>query len=719
MREIHANINFSRRPKLPIVYASEAAECGLACLAMIGRFHGHIIDINALRKRFDISSRGMDLSMIIDIADQLQLNGRAVKFDLDQLHRVQLPAIFHWNFDHFVVVKKIQKGNIIIHDPSRGKRIVPLKTATKHLTGVALELSPTKTFSKIEHQAKTKITDLWGKIDGLRGALFQIFFLSILLQVMVLAGPFYMQLVIDQAVNSADANLLFVLAMGFLTISLLQVFISGVRRWTIAAFGMLFGFQLTRNLVHRLFRLNASYFEKRHIGDVQSRLRSLGPIRKLLTNDLITIIIDSMLSITTVFFLFAYSSTLAAIVLLVVALNALLTIVFYPFRRLRIEERIQTSANLDTYMIESIRSTNIVKIMGMEAQREGLWGNNYVEDMNARFSEAKLKIIQSSIRKSLNSASEIFIIFLGASMVISGSGFSVGMLFAFLSFKKTFMGRTISLIQKFLELKFLAIHLDRVGDIVHAEQDVGEYSDVAITKPGSIELDDVSFRYGSTSPNILEKVNLKIAPGDFVALTGPSGGGKTTLLKLLIGLYRPSSGEAVIDGNLATPALYQTWRQQVGVVMQDDRLLSGTIAQNISFFDPNMDLERVRNVAKMAKIFDEIMTMPMQFNSIIGDMTSSLSGGQKQRLLLARALYREPKVLILDEGTANLDVAVEEELAELIMELDMTKIVIAHRPALIRRATAIYHVENKEVKFRTTASDIKLAEQHSLKTENT
>jgi ATP-binding cassette subfamily B protein RaxB len=268
------------------------------------------------------------------------------------------------------------------------------------------------------------------------------------------------------------------------------------------------------------------------------------------------------------------------------------------------------------------------------------------------------------------------------------------MLFAFLSFRQTFTDRTIALINQAIQFRFLGLHLDRLGDIVTAAPEVAPATPARPAQVrGAIVLKDVSFRYGAADRMVLQGIDLDIGPGEFVAITGRSGGGKSTLLKLMLGLHAPTGGAVLLDGQSAAPELWRSWRERVGVVAQEDRLLSGSIADNIAFFDPDLDMQRVYAAATAARVHDEIMSMPMQYQSLVGDMGSALSGGQRQRVLLARALYRRPSVLFLDEGTANLDEATEETIADLICSLPITRIVVAHRPALIRRADRVATVD--------------------------
>jgi ATP-binding cassette subfamily B protein RaxB len=350
--------------------------------------------------------------------------------------------------------------------------------------------------------------------------------------------------------------------------------------------------------------------------------------------------------------------------------------------------------------METVRASTTIKLMGREVERESAWRNLYAEVTNAGISVAKYQISLTFVQGAITGLQTVVVTYLAARMILGAEGFSTGMLFSFLSFRQTFTDRAIGLINQAVQFRLLRLHLDRLADIVTAQPECQSQIAPAVQVEGALSVKDVSFRYGASDRTVLDNINLEIASGEFVAFTGPSGGGKTTLMKLLLGLNAPTEGAIEIDGMRATPERWRAWRAHVGVVAQDDRLLSGTIADNIAFFDPDLDMGRVREAATAARVHDDIMRMPMQYLSLVGDMGSTLSGGQRQRVLLARALYRQPKVLILDEGTANLDEATEEAIADLVAELPITRIVVAHRPALIRRASCVFHVEGGKATVR-------------------
>jgi ATP-binding cassette subfamily B protein RaxB len=692
------DLNLGRPRRLPVVWATEGAECGLACLAMVGRFHGHDVDLGGLRQRFALSMAGASLRSVMAMADQLGFATRALRVELEALRKVSTPAILHWDLNHFVVLAAISRRGIVVHDPALGRRELTFGEASKHVTGVVLELAPAAAFAPITATQPTRLASLWSKMTGLWPALCQILAISLALQIAVFAAPFYLQLAVDEAILRADRELMTVLALGFGALVLIQIALQALRGYALQVLNVLFSFQMKGNLVRHLLRLRIEFFEKRHVGDILSRLQSSAAIQDAITRGVIATLIDGAMALIAAVVLFFYSATLAGVVIAALCLSLAATFALYPATRRRLEEQIVAGAKEHGHLIQSVRAATTIRLMGREAEREGAWRNLYADVSNASFSVGRLEIGRNAVQGLIMGLQSIIVVYLAARMILAAEGFSVGMLFALMSFRQTLTDRTVALINQLIQFRLLSLHLERLGDIVHAEPEVA--ADIVappVAIRGALSLDGVSFRYGSADGLVLKDVRLSIAAGEFVAITGPSGGGKTTLMKLMLGLYAPTEGSIALDGRGATPELWPAWRAATGVVAQDDQLLSGTIADNIAFFDPDLEMERVQAAAQAAFVHDDIMRMPMQYLSLVGDMGSTLSGGQRQRVLLARALYRQPSVLLLDEGTANLDSAAEAAIADVIAELPITRIVIAHRPALIERAQRILRVTNGSV----------------------
>ena len=694
---ILSELNFARRRKLPIMIAAEAAECGLACMAMISRYHGHDVDLNGLRQRFALSLAGATLRSIMGIADQLGFSTRALRVEMSALPRVHLPAVLHWDLNHFVVLKAVSRKSATFHDPAVGERTLPLDEFSKHFTGVVLEVARSETFAPIEAKAPLRLSMLWSNITGAWPALLQVLILSAALQIAAFIMPFQMQLVVDEALAQADSDLLTVIAIGFGALVVIQACIEALRSWALRVFGHLLSFQITGNLVRHLLRLPSDYFEKRHVGDIISRLGSVKPIQTAITQGVISAVIDGLMACVAAVILFFYSAVLALIVIVAVLLNLAVSLLMFPRMKQRMEEEIMAEAKEQTHLMELVRAATTLKLMGREAERESTWRNLHAESTNTSISVGKFELTQAWAQSIITGLQTVLVIYVASRLILQGQGFSVGMLYAFLSFRQTFTDRAVGLVNQVMQFRFLRLHLDRLSDIVTTPAEATMEAPPLREVEGRIRVKNVSFRYGATDPLVLEDINIEFKPGEYVAIVGPSGGGKTTLLKMLMGLNQPSDGAIELDGQRATPEMWRAWRQHAGVVAQDDRLLSGSIADNIGCFDPDLDMQRVQEAAIAAQVHADIMRTPMQYLTLVGDMGSTLSGGQRQRVLLARALYRNPKILFLDEGTANLDEHNEELIADLIEQMPITRIIVAHRPALIRRAHHVYVVGNREI----------------------
>lgn len=680
--------------KLPTIIQTEASECGLACLAMIADYHGHKVDLNSLRRKFSISSKGATLADLIKLGDNLQMSARPLRLELEELNQLKTPCVLHWDLNHFVVLKSVKRDKITIHDPAVGVRTLKLEEVSKHFTGVALELTPTPDFKPKEIKRKTKLSDFWSRITGVKRVLVQIFVLSLLLQIFAIASPFYMQLVVDDVIVSQDLDLLVVLAIGFGLLMLINVAVTALRSVIILYMSTQLNIQMAANLFRHLLKLPMDYFEKRHIGDVVSRFGSLGSIRNLLTTGLISALVDGIMAIGLLVMMFVYSKLLGFIVIGSVLLYTLLRFALYrPYRQLN-EEQIVANAKQNSNFMETVRGVQSVKLFGNEVQRQAVWQNYYADEMNAGIKVGKLNITYNFLNGLIFGVENIIVIYLAATQVID-SLLTVGMLYAFMSYKSQFTGKASALVDKIIQFKMLSLHLERLGDIVLAEQEKDTEGYESIEKSsGTLEMKDIRFKYSSNEPEILKGINYKVEAGSAVAIVGASGAGKTTLVKILLGLLEQSEGCVMLDDKDIRKIGLRNYRKMIGTVMQDDQLLSGSIADNICFFEPNFDQERIEQCAKMAAVHQDITAMPMAYHTLIGDMGSSLSGGQKQRLLLARALYKQPKVLFLDEATSHLDVGLEKVVNDTVKQLNITRIIVAHRPETIAMTDKVLVLEN-------------------------
>ncbi|HFB54506.1 MAG TPA: peptidase domain-containing ABC transporter [Hellea balneolensis] len=692
-------LNLFKYSKLPVVLQAEAAECGMACLAMIGGYHGYNVSLQEMRRKFSVSLKGVNLKSLTLAADQLGLSGRALRLDIDDLKQVKTPAILHWGLNHFVVLKNVGRKMVTIHDPAKGKRKLRFEDVSKHFTGIALELTPTPDFEKKDEKDKVKLWDLWSKMTGFMPTIIQIIAITVILQVFAVLSPLVNQLVVDEAIAKGDMSFLKVIIMGFALLLFVQTAIGVLRSYVSMYFGTMLNFQMRSNMLRHVMRLPAEFFEKRHVGDVLSRMGSLKPVQDLFTSAFISILLDGIMAVITFGVMFLYSPMLAGLVVGIIVLSFVVQFATFPYVLRMNEEQIQKSADLQTILLETIRGARAIKIFGREGERHALWQNAYADNMNIGLRLQRFGIASGTASGIVFGLLELGMFYLGGMLVINQE-LTLGMFFAFQSYRGQFSGRVGSLVGLYFSFRTVGLHLERLADIIHADPEIGIDGPLLVGKQlsGKIEVKDLKFRYGDNEPWVLDGVNLIIEAKDRIGLIGPSGEGKTTLLKLLIGLHTPDEGEILYDGRPLSKTGVRAIRDQIGVVMQDDRLLSGSLYDNISFFDPEMDVERAEMCAKAAYVYKDIMDMPMGFQSLIGDMGSILSGGQKQRVLLARALYHNPKILFLDEGTANLDPQTELKVVSILDKLPITQITVAHRAAAIQNCNRIFHVENGQVR---------------------
>ncbi|MBC7502931.1 MAG: peptidase domain-containing ABC transporter [Herminiimonas sp.] len=683
--------------RLPVILQTEATECGLACVGMVAHFHGYRTDLASLRRRFQISLKGATLAHLMQFAGSLQMGTRALKLGLDNLGDLRLPCILHWNFNHFVVLKEVNARSITIHDPGFGARVVPRDEVSQAFTGVALELWPNPAFEAKPPEPKLALNQLLGRVTGLARSFTQILLLALGIEVFALVAPFYLQWVVDHAIVAADRDLLTTLGLGFGLLLLMQQAVTSLRSWVIMHMGTTMNLQWRANVFTHLLRLPVSYFEKRHLGDVLSRFGAIDTIQKTLTTSFLEAVLDGVMTSVTLVLMFIYSPTLAWIAIGTMALYALARWCWYRPLREATAEQIVHAAKQQSHFIESIRGIRAVKLFQRQDARVSAWLSLLVDQINADLRLQKLQIFYQGLNKSLFGIENLLIIWLGARLILDGS-FTVGMLLAFHAYKSQFDARMSALIDKLSEFKMLQLQGERLADVVMTNPESLEGQGLYLVENAtasqhagttSITVSNLQFRYGDHEPLTLDNLSFHIAAGESVAIVGPSGSGKTTLLSLMLGMLSPTSGDILIGGKSMSQIGLSGLRQIVGTVLQDDVLFAGSIMDNICFFDPHPDLPWAMQCTQMASIAAEISAMPMGFHTQVGDMGTVLSGGQKQRVLLARALYKRPKILLLDEATSHLDVACEQQVNSAIRNLSITRIIIAHRPETIASAQRV------------------------------
>ena len=695
------SLSLGLRRKLPVILQTEAAECGLACLAMVMGYHGVITDLATLRARHAISLKGMTLASLAKLAQDERLGFRAVRLQLKDLGNLSTPAILHWDLNHFVVLKSVRGNTVTVHDPDVGERRYTMQEVNEHFTGVALELWPDPGFEPRKESRPIALGQLIGQVSGFWPAFAKILTLSLVLQIFVLTGPLFMQWILDHVIVSRDANLLTTLALGFLLLLFIQQGVGILRSWMLLDINTSIRVQWKANIFTHLLRLPLDYFQKRHLGDIVSRTNSIDEIQRVLTSAFVESLLDGLMMILTMVMMFIYNPTLAWIALMAVALYLALRLLWFKPLYLATEEQIVRGATLATHYLETIRGMRTIKLFARQLVRRSAWQTLLINETNATLRIQKLRILYSLARSMLSGVFNIVLLWMGATQIMAGN-LSVGMLMAFLSYRGQFDSRVTGLIDQFIDLKMLRLYGERLADVVltPGEEEVRRtLTEQLPDKAPEITVRDLRFRYAEQDPWVLEGINLTIQPGEAVAITGPSGCGKTTLANLMLGVLKAAEGQILVGGVPLEKIGNDTWRLMVGTVMQDDTLFAGSIAENICFFDPRPDNERIEECARLAAIHKDIESMPMGYQTLVGDMGTVLSGGQKQRVTLARALYKKPQVLLLDEATSHLDVKRESQVNESIAGLNITRIVIAHRPETIGSAQRVIEMKRGKVVY--------------------
>jgi ATP-binding cassette subfamily B protein RaxB len=685
------------RRRLPVILQTEGAECGLACLAMIAARHGFDSDLATLRLRFSVSMKGATMADLVRVAGLLHLNPRAVRAEMEHLPQLELPCILHWDLNHFVVLKEVSGGRAVIHDPARGVRRLSLAEVSRHFTGIALELTPEADFRPGVEKQTVRLRQLLGRVTGLKRSLVQIFLLALALEAFVLLTPFYLQWVVDGVLVSNDRDLLVTLGIGFGLLVLIQVGAGAIRSWTVLHLSATLNLQWLGNVFAHLMRLPVSWFDRRHTGDVMSRFGAVQQIQKTMTTSFVEAVLDGLLVVVTVAMMLVYSGTLTTIAAAGVAAYALLRRAFFRPLREATEEAIVFDAKRSTHFLESLRGVQSIKLFNRQADRQARFMNLVVDAMNADIATRRLDLMFVVLHKLVFGLERVAVIWIGALLVLEHR-FSVGMLFAFLAYREQFAQRVSALIDKAVEIKMLRLQGERLADIVLAEPEpvVDAPARLGQETP-TLQLVDIGFAYSAAEAPVLRKLNLRIEPGDSVAIVGPSGCGKTTLLKCMLGILAPQAGQIRIGGVDLQQIGLRAWRDMIGTVMQEDQLFAGSIIDNITFFDADADTKWAEQCARVAAIADEIEAMPMGWHTLVGDMGTSLSGGQRQRILLARALYKRPKFLFLDEATSALDVEREREVNAAIRQLAITRVIVAHRPETIASAGRVIVLQDGRV----------------------
>ncbi|HAM6639553.1 TPA: peptidase domain-containing ABC transporter [Escherichia coli] len=692
-RQIINLLDLRWQRRVPVIHQTETAECGLACLAMICGHFGKNIDLIYLRRKFNLSARGATLAGINGIAEQLGMATRALSLELDELRVLKTPCILHWDFSHFVVLVSVKRNRYVLHDPARGIRYISREEMSRYFTGVALEVWPGSEFQSETLQTRISLRSLINSIYGIKRTLAKIFCLSVVIEAINLLMPVGTQLVMDHAIPAGDRGLLTLISAALMFFILLKAATSTLRAWSSLVMSTLINVQWQSGLFDHLLRLPLAFFERRKLGDIQSRFDSLDTLRATFTTSVIGFIMDSIMVVGVCVMMLLYGGYLTWIVLCFTTIYIFIRLVTYGNYRQISEECLVREARAASYFMETLYGIATVKIQGMVGIRGAHWLNMKIDAINSGIKLTRMDLLFGGINTFVTGCDQIVILWLGAGLVIDNQ-MTIGMFVAFSSFRGQFSERVASLTSFLLQLRIMSLHNERIADIAlhEKEEKKPEIEIVADMGPISLETNGLSYRYDSQSAPIFSALSLSVAPGESVAITGASGAGKTTLMKVLCGLFEPDSGRVLINGIDIRQIGINNYHRMIACVMQDDRLFSGSIRENICGFAEEMDEEWMVECARASHIHDVIMNMPMGYETLIGELGEGLSGGQKQRIFIARALYRKPGILFMDEATSALDSESEHFVNVAIKNMNITRVIIAHRETTLRTVDRVISI---------------------------
>ena len=684
-----------------------ATDCGAACLAMVLRHHGHVRSLDELREATRVDANGVSLLAMLEAARSYGLRGRGVKLDgFDDLALLPRGAVLHWEFNHFVVFDGVDRRGLTIVDPALGRRRVSAAEFDRACTGVALLLEPGEAFERRAGEQPPTRRYL-ARMLAYPALHRRVLLMSVLVQLLALALPLLTTLLVDRVIPRRDHELLALLGLGLGLMVAFQFLSSLIRANLLVSLRTLLDATLTTDFFEHLIDLPYAFFQRRSTGDLMLRLSSHAIVRDILTSGAISAVLDGAL-VGVYLLLIAWASPpMAALVLALAGLQAGLYLLTRRRQRELMNETLAAQAKTSSYEVELLSGIEALKSMGAEYRALDRWSNLFVDTLNISLRRGRLDALVNALLGAFAMAAPLVILGLGAELVLRGA-LSLGAMLGVSALAAGFLGPFANLVAVGFRFQTLGSYLERIDDVMQAapEQTPSPARARAPRLRGRIEAEQVGFRYSEATAPALVDICVEIPAGSFVALVGPSGAGKSTLAKLLVGLHPPSSGCIRYDGHDLAGLELRSVRAQIGVVTQRGELFGMSIRDNIGFANPQLSLDDIIAAAKQAEIHDDIVALPMGYDTVLADGGASLSGGQRQRLALARALAGRPALLLLDEATSNLDSLTEAAIQRSLAKLACTRIVIAHRLSTVVDADLILVMDRGRIVERGTHRDL-------------
>jgi ABC-type bacteriocin/lantibiotic exporter with double-glycine peptidase domain len=686
-----------RRRRVPVLLQMSSVECGAACLAMILNYYGRKTRVAECREACGIGRDGATARTIAEAARNFGLRVKGYSLEgLSDFRHVQLPAIIHWEFNHFMVIERWSPKRVDVVDPALGRRALTAQEFAAGFTGVVLTFEPGIQFDG----RAAAYTPSWRgyfqsmlKIPNVPRVLAQVLGASLLLQLVGLALPTFTEVLVNQILPFRLESIMTALALGLLVLVLAQMVITYLRAALLIYLQGRLDSQMMLGFLEHVLALPFRFFQQRTSGDLLMRLSSNMMIREALTNQTISAILDGSFVIAYLAILLARNVIFGLVVLGVGMLQVAILLSTTKQVRDLTQQDLSTQAESQSYLVEALMGIATVKASGTEDRVLDHWSNLFFKHLNVSLKRSHFSAVVETALGTLRTLAPLLLLWLGALLVLHDR-MGLGKLLFLNALGAAFLAPLASLVSSGHQLQTVRAHLDRIADVVEAEPEQSPEATQSAVITGRIELKQVSFRYDPNAPWVLREISLVIPPGRKVALIGRTGAGKSTLAMLLLGLYVPTSGEILYDDIPLQRLNYRALRRQFGAVLQESFLFNGSIRQNIAFHNPNLSLEEVMDAARQAVIHDEIVEMPMQYDTLVAEGGGGLSGGQRQRLSLARALAHKPAILLLDEATSHLDSITEAQVDKNLSRRSGTRIVIAHRLSTICNADLILVLAN-------------------------
>jgi ATP-binding cassette subfamily B protein len=698
---------FLRPRRIPVLLQLSAVECGAACLAMILSYYGRKTSVAEVRNRCQVGRDGLSALDLVKAARSYGLRVRAISLQEDDLRLIAFPAIVHWEFNHFLIVERASSRWVEVVDPAQGRRRLTLDKFFTGFTGIVLLLEPGVQF---ERATTTRGMTLGSyarhylKLAPL--SLIQILGASLLLQLLGLLAPLLTAIVINQVIPFQLKDTLLLLAAGLLILVVAQAVLTLLRSTLLLYLQTRVDTQMMLGFFEQMLALPLRFFQQRSSGDILARLGSNLVIRDTVSNQLISTILDGSFVLTYLLILFSIAPLFGWLALAIGAVQMLILLASTRAMRSLSREELLTQGKFQGYATEALVGITTLKAAGAEQRAWERWTNLFFEQMNASVRRNYVASLIDLAVINLRALAPLLLLVIGTMQVLSGT-LQAGTMLALVTLASAFLAPLGSLVASGQRLQLVRSHLERVADVLEAEP---EQAVQTVAPPprlrGHLRLQNVSFQYDSHSPVVLHDINVAIRPRQKVAIVGRTGSGKTTLGLLLLGLYLPTTGDIFYDHVPLRTLNYQAVRAQFGVVTQQSTLFSGTIRENIALNNPAMPMEQIIQAASTAAIHEDILQMPMEYETFVAEGGSALSGGQRQRLALARALAHHPVILLLDEATSALDVVTEQAIERNLSALACTQIIIAHRLSTIRSADLILVLDQGTIVERGTHTEL-------------